>query len=200
MKPANPSPMILVLTATLMVACSGVTDDTTVPTDVTVVTTTTVAEPPTTAVSATTLPTEVTSSTADNDEAEGSGCTPGDGDLPDGEWYGQVVSTSDDEIEFDLACWFVGDAAARAATEDGEESPPPNDYYIRNLNATVRTVAIGDDVMVVWYPDIGDPSSETTVGYSEWADAIDDRGEFTLGVWIEVEDGAISEIREQWVP
>jgi putative ABC transport system permease protein len=91
-------------------------------------------------------------------------------------------------------------AAADAAAEDGQESPPPNDYYVRNLNTTLRTVAVGDDVMVVWYPEIGDPTSETTIAYDEWRDALADRGEFTLGIWIEVENGVISHMREQWVP
>lgn len=186
--------------ASIFSACTNATGDTTVPQDATSTSlidanTTTTGLPATTIASVTT-----TSPSSVNDEAEGSGCTPGEGELPDGEWYGEVASASVGEIEFDLACWFTGDAAADAAAEDGQESPPPNDYYVRNLNTTLRTIAVGDDVMVVWYPEIGDPTSETTTAYAEWQSSLGDRGEFNLAVWIEVEDGAISHIREQWVP
>lgn len=191
----------LIATIFLLAACTGETAETSVPTSSTLAPTTTEAGAPTTAAPDTTVPAEPTSTTSSvNDEAEGSGCTPGEGELPDGEWYGQVISASEAEVEFDLACWFTGDAAVRAAAEDGEESPPPNDYYVRNVNPTVRTVAVGEDVMVVWYPEIGDPNSETTIGYAEWKDEFDQRGEFTLGVWVEIVDGSIFAMREQWVP
>ena len=63
---------------------------------------------------------------------DGSGCTPGDGDvLPDGRWFGFPSAREADSFSFDLACWFTGDDAAAAATEDGAESPPPNDGSIR---------------------------------------------------------------------
>ena len=186
----------LIAFGVLLSACTGTSSDTTLPTNTTLAPTTTATEAPTT------TPSPATSSTAGSvdDEAEGSGCTPGDGDLPDGEWYGEVASVSDDEIEFDLACWFTGDAAARAAADDGEESPPPNDYYVRNANTTLRNVPVGDEVMVIWYPQFGDPNSEATVSYDEWHDALAGRGELIPGIWIEIEEGAISDIREQWVP
>jgi hypothetical protein len=101
-------------------------------------------------------------------------------------------------LEFDLACWFDGDAAIQAAAEDGEESPPPNDYYVRNVNEQTRQVPVGDGVEVVFYPD-GDPSNETTVEYGEWDALVVERG-YELGVWIVVEEGEISGITEQWVP
>jgi hypothetical protein len=45
-------------------------------------------------------------------------------------------------VTFDLIQWFEGDAAAKAAAEDGQESPPPNDYYTRNVNPRLRTLPI----------------------------------------------------------
>jgi len=45
-------------------------------------------------------------------------------------------------VTFDLIQWFNGDAAAKAAAEDGQESPPPNDYYTRNVNPRLRTLPI----------------------------------------------------------
>ncbi len=131
--------------------------------------------------------------------AEGSGCSPGSGQLPDGTWYGYVVDTETDGFEFDLACFFQGKAAALAATEDGAESPPPNDYYIRNANKEIRTVRVGSNGQVTWYPDFGDPASKATTTYDDWARAIADRG-FVTGVWIKVGNGQVSTIDEQWVP
>lgn len=165
------------------------------------VTTTTTA--PTTTTSSSTTSTLGSTTTTDsvidtNDLAEGSGCKPGAGPLPDGEWYGLVVSRSDDSLEFDLACWFTGDAAVLAAAEDGEESPPPNDYYVRNANPETRDVPVASEVEVVFYPD-GDPTNEDTVSYDEWVGLVAQRG-YEVGVWLEVEEGMITEIREQWVP
>ena len=133
------------------------------------------------------------------DEAEGSGCSPGPGPLGDGEWYGDVVTTGATSIEFDLACWFTGDAATRAAAEDGEESPPPNDYYVRNDSDTLRTAPIGAGAEVIWFPEFGDPTSEATTTYDDWIVAVEERG-FLVASWLTIEGGEVVSIREQWVP
>jgi hypothetical protein len=155
--------------------------------------------PPTTAPPPSITGAAPTTTASVRDEAEGSGCTPGPGDLPDGTWYGFLVSTGTGTAEFDLACWFTGDAAARAAAEDGEESPPPNDYYVRNENETLREVAIAPDAEAEWFPDFGDPTTEETVPYVDWIDLIEAR-DFTPGVWLEIAGGEVVEVREQWVP
>jgi len=134
-----------------------------------------------------------------NEGPSGSGCTPGDAStLPEGEWFGFVEATSANSLEFDLACWFSGDAAVEAAAEDGVESPPPNDYYIRNDNPQVRSLSVSSEARVIWYPD-GDPTSETESSFEEWAGAVTGRG-FLFGVWVDVIDGEVQQIREQWVP
>jgi hypothetical protein len=48
--------------------------------------------------------------------------------------YLKTVDPDRPTITFDLIQFFTGEAATKAAAEDGEESPPPNDYYIRNVN------------------------------------------------------------------
>jgi hypothetical protein len=153
------------------------------------------------ATSTTTRPDATTTRAASSviDEAEGSGCNPGPGTLGDGEWFGYVVATTESEVEFDLACWFTGEAASRAASEDGEESPPPNDYYVRNENSTIRSQEVADGSQVVWYRDPGDPGSETSTGYAGW---ITERqvGESMPGVWLRISEGQIVQIQEQWVP
>jgi hypothetical protein len=52
------------------------------------------------------------------------------------------VNSGGQTVTFDLIQWFEGDAAAKAAAEDGQESPPPNDYYIRNVNPRLRTLPV----------------------------------------------------------
>jgi hypothetical protein len=111
-----------------------------------------------------------------------------------------VANASADEIEFDLACWFVGDAAISATAEDGEESPPPNDYYVRNTNPALRTIPVADDADVIWVPDIGSPTT-ATVDYPVWlVDRVSRGIEMQPGVWITITDGDVTTIDEQWVP
>ena len=137
------------------------------------------------------------SSTSANDLADGSGCTPGTDHLPDGIWYGTVVEAGPDQLDFDLACWFVGDAATAAAAEDGE--PPPNDFYIRNTSARIRQLRIAEDTPVTWYgTGAGDPLNPETIRYTEWRRFEQDRA-CCLGVWITVSGGAITTLAEQWV-
>lgn len=133
-----------------------------------------------------------------NDRALGSGCTPGAGDLPDGRWFGYVTNASDDSVVFDLACWFSGTAAIDASAEDGEESPPPNDYYIRNQNEMLRTVPVAAETFVNWLPT-GDPADASTSSYEVWLSERTNRA-YLPGVWLQVTDGAIVLIDEQYVP
>lgn len=193
-----------VLSAVLLASCNGGAESpdsssTTVtsPTDSTstpAVATTTVPPAPTSSSTPTTSP------TTSDDGPAGSGCSPGDAvSLPEGEWYGFIEATSATGIEFDLACWFTGQAAIDASAEDGEESPPPNDYYVRNENTMTRSLPVSPQVPVVWYPEGGDPTTETVVDFEAWAEAVVGRG-FMFGVWLDVIDGEVHEIREQWVP
>ncbi len=156
----------------------------------------TTSQPPTTAPPTTQPP---TTQPPKAPVPDGSGCTPGEGDLPDGRWYGFVAKTDADELEFDLACWFSGKDADKAAAEDGEESPAPNGYYVRNENPATRTVTVAKDVQVLWYENVGDPATEDTIPYAEWVTESADR-DLMLGIWIEVDDGSITDIQEQYVP
>ena len=195
----------VVLTAVLLAACNGGAE---IPDS----SSTTIMPPAdstsTTAGATTTVPPATTSSstpttsppTTSEDGPSGSGCSPGDAaSLPEGEWFGFVEATSATGIEFDLACWFTGEAEIDASAEDGEESPPPNDYYVRNENTMTRSLPVSPQVPVAWYPEGGDPTTETVVDFEAWAEAVVGRG-FMLGVWLDVIDGEVHQIREQWVP
>lgn len=131
---------------------------------------------------------------------DGSGCTPGDGDvLPDGRWFGFVSSREADSFSFDLACWFTGDEAVVAATEDGAESPPPNDYYIRNDNTTQRLLVPSPDPTVEFLQDVGDPASFKTIDYPTWVSEAPSRS-VEPGAWVEITDGLVVTIEEQYQP
>lgn len=129
---------------------------------------------------------------------EGSGCTPGTEVLPDGLWFGVAHEYDENGIAFDLACWFTGEAAVVAAAEDGAESPPPNDYYVRNKNEQLRLLAVVQSVPVVWYPT-GDPNRPATGSYSEWITFLDTQ-QFRNAIWVTIADGTVTMIEEQWVP
>jgi hypothetical protein len=60
----------------------------------------------------------------------------------------QAVDADRRKVTFDLIQYLTGDAATRAAAEDGEESPPPNDYYIRNVNPRLRTLPVRADASI----------------------------------------------------
>lgn len=83
---------------------------------------------------------------ADEDEAQGTGCAPGGGDLPDGVWFGFVESWSTSKVKFDLACFWVGTGAEREMLDDGYDADGVLDFYITNDVATIRTVPVAGDV------------------------------------------------------
>lgn len=130
--------------------------------------------------------------------AEGAGCDVDEGDLPDGRWFGSVEDLSQDSVELDIACWFIGEDAAIAAEEDGEESPPPNDYYVRNESTDTTTVGIDPEAVAVFYPTGGPDGESGTV--ADLVAASEDRGGYPYGIWIEVSDGVVMSVDEQWVP
>lgn len=130
---------------------------------------------------------------------EGSGCTPGEGPLPDGLWYGEVGGADPAGVQFDLMCFFLGEEADKAALEDGEAMVPvPNGYYVRNEDPTARTYDVAGGTQVLHYPT-GDPGSARVLDYREWAGLVAD-GQILLGVWLTVEAGAVMNIEEQWTP
>lgn len=186
---------VIVCAGLILAACSSQGGDSTTTTEDTTTTTmqdtsTTTGAPPTTGKP----PTDT------NDLASGSGCKPGSEDsLPDGEWYGYLADVSSPEVEFDLACWFTGEAAVAAASEDGAESPPPNDYYVRNQSEALRSLAVEGSAEVEYLANGGDPNTVTTTSYEEWHVEWEIDG-FSPGYWLTIEDGQVTRIVQQYVP
>jgi hypothetical protein len=129
----------------------------------------------------------------------GSGCTPQSSSLPDGKWFGQLkaVDTTAGTVGLDLECLFVGDAANVAAAADGQtEIPVANDHYIRNENDTVRTQPAVSEVAVGVLGAGGNATAyeATASGLSSAGVLIDHP------VWLQVQDGWVIAIQEQFFP
>ena len=186
------------------------TTTTTAATATTVATTATTAAPTTTTTAATTTttagPYEVgvpefypLAPLAGSGGAAGSGCSPGAGPLPDGVWFGYVVGKSAADIDFDLACFYFGDIAYTEGAADGEEVN--NDYYVRNVNPTLRTIPVAP-TSAVWEIETGSVGF-LNVPFSGWP--LDPAGYIACpsdwcGVWLLVNGGDVTEILEQYVP
>jgi hypothetical protein len=133
--------------------------------------------------------------------ADGSGCTPGPGPLPDGRWFGFVdsIDPAAMTIDFDLACWFTGEAADIASGDDGGEVPVPNDYYIRNASDQIRTLDFGENPSIRYLASTGDPTTLTDTTVDAWA-AARAGDAFRPGVWLTVQFGRVVAAEEQFVP
>src|SRR5438034_8384751 len=73
--------------------------------------------------------------------------------LAEGRSYGYIksVDAASSTVVFDLAQFFTGDAANKAAREDGAIGPGEsidNDYYIRNVNPKLRSVPVSPTVKI----------------------------------------------------
>jgi len=125
--------------------------------------------------------------------ANGSGCAPGAGPLPDGLWFGSVVGKGASSIDFDLACFFFGDIAYTEAAADGDEAF--NDYYVRNQNPAIRTVPVAPGATVYNLDDGSTHFSAFT--FADWTPHPLD---LTIGYWLAVNGGVVTEIMEQFTP
>ena len=116
--------------------------------------------------------------------------------------YLKTVDPDRQTITFDLIQFFTGDAATKAAAEDGEESPPPNDYYIRNVNPKLRTLPVAADapitVNVLAAQSTGSATKDVVVTLAKLASYFPNSG--TPPFWITVEQGQVTKIAQQYLP
>ena len=116
--------------------------------------------------------------------------------------YLKTVDAGQQTITFDLIQFFTGDAATKAAAEDNQESPPPNDYYIRNVNPRLRTLPVAAgapitvNVLAAW--STGSSTKDVSVTLDELAAYFPNSG--TAPFWITVEQGQVTKIAQQFVP
>ncbi|HET9006471.1 MAG TPA: hypothetical protein VFQ04_07125 [Actinomycetes bacterium] len=116
--------------------------------------------------------------------------------------YLKTVDPDQQTITFDLIQFFTGEAATKAAAEDGQESPPPNDYYIRNVNPRLRTLPVRSDapitVNVLAAPSTGSSTKDVSVTLDELAGYFPNSG--TAPFWITVDQGQVTKVAQQFLP
>jgi hypothetical protein len=105
-------------------------------------------------------------------------------------------------ITFDLVQFYTGAAAVKAATEDNQESPPPNDYYIRNTNPRLRTLPVRSaapvTVNVLAAEQTGSSTKDVPVTLTKLASWFPNPSNPTF--WITVRDGEVTRIAQQYLP
>jgi hypothetical protein len=110
------------------------------------------------------------------------------------------VNVDGREITFDLVQYFTGDAATKAAAEDGEESPPPNDYYVRNVNPRLRTLAVTPGARLsLTRLTLNQGGGNAAANVEVDLATIRSRGSDHL-FWATVQGGRIVALEEQYVP
>jgi len=136
--------------------------------------------------------------------AGGSGCAPATTSLPDGIWFGFVAAKADTSITFDLACYYFGPVAMEEGAKDNVDVD--NEIYIRNANATVRTITVDPSVLVYEYFEDLTDTIEVPFNPALFADWPQDPtyphpcpGE-SCGVWLFVNGDAVTEMMEQLSP
>jgi len=127
--------------------------------------------------------------------AQGAGCAPGAGKLPDGVWFGFTKSWSTSQIAFDLACWYSGAAGEAQAAAHGQEFT--DDYFVTNDSTTVRLVTVAGDI----------PAKKAALddGVFKLSQVIADPGgseptSAPYPTWIFVNGGVVTELEVQFVP
>jgi hypothetical protein len=112
--------------------------------------------------------------------------------------YLKTVEPSRRAITFDLVQWYVGDDAVAEAAKDHQESPPPNDYYIRNSNPRLRTLPVLTDATITVNQLTGSNQGVpvTLAKLSTWFPRSGPGPMF----WITVRHGQVVAVSEQWVP
>jgi hypothetical protein len=116
--------------------------------------------------------------------------------------YLKTVDPGQQTITFDLIQFFAGEAATKAAAEDGQESPPPNDYYIRNVNPRLRTLPVRSGapitVNVLAAGSTGNATKDVSVTLDELAGYFPNSG--TAPFWITVDQGQVTKVAQQFLP
>jgi len=113
-------------------------------------------------------------------------------------------------LAFDEAQFLKGDAAQKAAEEDGAVEPGesvPNDYYIRNPDKATRTLRIANDAKITRVHcspcredlpgELGPFLASFMKGRQGYGAPY--RGKYGL-YWLTIEDGQAVAISEQYVP
>lgn len=211
-RPATTATLALLAAAALLSGCGGDDDagDTTTTSVADAVTTTTLAAPTTSSTPTTTAGGAGSTTTAAGaPTTTGVDAAPSDA-VPDGTSFGYVtaINIGGSTVTIDIAELLTGDAAVKAAIEDGAleagETSIDNDYYIRNKNPKLRTAPVGPTAPVNVLSSPGSPDLESG-SLQELAEALtaypaDPAAGPRLPVQIVATGGTISRIDEVFFP
>jgi hypothetical protein len=103
--------------------------------------------------------------------------------------YLKTVDPAGRMVSFDLIQFYQGDQATVEAAKDHQESPPPNDYFIRNL-------PVGADATITANQIAGN-NQDVPVSLARLATLTHERSPV---FWITVRHDQVLKIGEQWVP
>jgi hypothetical protein len=108
----------------------------------------------------------------------------------------KAIDPGQGTVTFDLVQYFRDEAATREAAKDHQESPPPNDSYMRNVNPRLRTlpVGVGADITA---NQLAGSNENVPVSLGRLA-SLTRAGSGVF--WLTVRGGQIVQIGEQWSP
>jgi hypothetical protein len=105
-------------------------------------------------------------------------------------------------ITFDLIQLYLGQDAAREAAKDHQESPPPNDVYLRNVNPRLRTLPVRSDATITCNTltagYTGSATKDVQVPLDRLAIVLPRGGAGPF--WITVRHDQVVKIAEQYLP
>jgi hypothetical protein len=117
--------------------------------------------------------------------------------------YLKTVDPDRRKITVDVIQFYFGDDAAIQAAKDHKESPPPNDYYIRNVSPRLRTLPVRSEATIT----VNTLAAGYTGSATKTVQVQLDRLEIMLDVrgssppfWITVRNGQVTRIAEQYLP
>jgi hypothetical protein len=117
--------------------------------------------------------------------------------------YIRTVDPDSRKITFDLIQFYFGDDATREAAKDHKESPPPNDYYIRNVNPALRTLPVRADATITVNTlaagYTGSATKNVGVQLYRLQIMLDARG-YSPPFWITVRSDQVVKVAEQYLP
>jgi hypothetical protein len=104
-------------------------------------------------------------------------------------------------VTLDLVQFFTGPAANKAAEEDhAAEVPPPNDYWIRNVNMLLRTLPVGSGARVtvntLAAEETGSATEDVKVTLTKLASYDLSNHLF----WVTVRGDTVTRLTEQFLP
>lgn len=128
--------------------------------------------------------------------------------LADGRYaaYLTAIDTRARAVTFDVIQYLTGEEAAKAFHRDNPDIPegPPNNFYIVNRNPRLRTMPVYQNVHVevIW---MGSDLSPKVITFDQLPgycakNPVKDKYVWYDPFWLDVRDGRIDAITEQYIP